>query len=291
MLAIRRLPSTVLTNKASLFITRGVRLSSSSTANIKIPFDDQPFPFSRFEPCCPDSEAKQYENGYVPCKQHPMPNVIGSKVEFLDQLPTRAPNTRHLVVCVGPEGSEWSRSKVETVKGGLVLEMESAKNDWLRHHRSTASSSTKEQQQQQQTDMLVTVCDKSPVNSSTADVLMFPDFRKFTSIDPSHLKDSSFMNVLQTLWKDSATPDLPEGSQSMDDVDTVILVCTHTMRDKRCGVLGPLIVQEFERVLKEKGLDNKVQVYGASHFGGKKTKFLVCQVWYSNHKGGGDSLY
>lgn len=274
MFSIRRhlLPTRLFSRSSAVFASQAVRLSSSKAASfqvpeIQVPFDDQPFPFNRFEPCCPDSEAKQFDNGYVPCKQHPMPNVIGSKIEFSDDMRIVPPvSKRHMVVCVGPEGAEWTKSKVESLKGGFVLEMESAKNEWL---KSRSSSSSNRKNNEPRLDMLVTVCDKPTSKPSGTDILLFPDFRRYTSVDPSRLKESSFMNVLQKLWEEPTASELPDVSncEAVDDLDAVVLVCTHTMRDKRCGVLGPLIVQEFERVLKEKGL-NKVGVYGTSHFGG-----------------------
>ncbi|KAJ3005790.1 hypothetical protein HKX48_000465 [Thoreauomyces humboldtii] len=47
-----------------------------------------------------------------------------------------------------------------------------------------------------------------------------------------------------------------------------IFVCTHKKRDKRCGVAGPLLVDEFRKGIKEMGMESEVFVYGCSHFGG-----------------------
>jgi len=56
-----------------------------------------------------------------------------------------------------------------------------------------------------------------------------------------------------------------------------IYVCTHAERDFRCGVIGPLLVQQFQEYLKEppeqlaeklQALD--IQVFGCSHVGGHK---------------------
>ncbi|CAG8528418.1 16333_t:CDS:2 [Rhizophagus irregularis] len=35
----------------------------------------------------------------------------------------------------------------------------------------------------------------------------------------------------------------------------IIVICSHKRRDKRCGITGPLLKEEFDKVLKEKGLD------------------------------------
>ncbi|KAK9236127.1 Sucraseferredoxin-like protein [Lipomyces kononenkoae] len=58
----------------------------------------------------------------------------------------------------------------------------------------------------------------------------------------------------------------------------VVLICSHRTRDKRCGVLAPLLKKELELNLREHGLlrdgtDNRpggVPVYFVSHVGGHK---------------------
>lgn len=53
-----------------------------------------------------------------------------------------------------------------------------------------------------------------------------------------------------------------------------ILVCAHKRRDKRCGVAGPMLIQEFQRVIQEMGLQEQVFVHAVSHVGGHKVGFL-----------------
>lgn len=245
--------------------TRGGVTGRASYSSI--PFDTVPFPFSRFEPCCPEAESAS-DNGFVPCKQHPIPNVIGRKVEIHEDF-SKAAQARHMVVCVGPQGPEWSRSKVEAVQGGIVSSVNTAMNDWLRHQEHRTSGGDPSQ-------LLVTVCDRTSETPWPAcDVLLFPDFCQYTAIRPEDMKGSSFSNTLEALWKDPGVSKLPQPQDRMtplEDTDTVILVCTHTMRDKRCGVLGPLLVDEFKRVLSERKLlketGGKVEVWGTSHVGG-----------------------
>ena len=47
-----------------------------------------------------------------------------------------------------------------------------------------------------------------------------------------------------------------------------VFVCVHQKRDKRCGLVGPLLVNEFKQQLASTDLD--VQVHGISHVGGHK---------------------
>jgi hypothetical protein len=48
----------------------------------------------------------------------------------------------------------------------------------------------------------------------------------------------------------------------------LVLVCSHMKRDKRCGVLGPMLVEQFHYELTKRGIRDKVAVYQVSHIGG-----------------------
>ncbi|ORX92139.1 hypothetical protein K493DRAFT_263779 [Basidiobolus meristosporus CBS 931.73] len=67
-----------------------------------------------------------------------------------------------------------------------------------------------------------------------------------------------------------------------------ILVCSHKRRDKRCGVTAPILVEEFLRVVKEKGIEEKVEILMVSHIGGHKFAGNVIiypvGVWYGRVK-------
>jgi hypothetical protein len=51
-----------------------------------------------------------------------------------------------------------------------------------------------------------------------------------------------------------------------------MLICGHTIRDKRCGVTGPILVEQISKVLgkKFKNEEENVQVSLVSHVGGHK---------------------
>lgn len=46
----------------------------------------------------------------------------------------------------------------------------------------------------------------------------------------------------------------------------VVLICGHTQRDQRCGVIAPLLQDEFEQVFEREGMD--VELGLVSHIGG-----------------------
>jgi len=69
----------------------------------------------------------------------------------------------------------------------------------------------------------------------------------------------------------------------------IIVICSHKRRDKRCGITGPLLKDEFDKVLKEKGLDPQtrrndgVGVFLSSHTGGHR--FAGNVIVYKEGKG------
>ncbi|TPX49978.1 hypothetical protein SeMB42_g00553 [Synchytrium endobioticum] len=71
----------------------------------------------------------------------------------------------------------------------------------------------------------------------------------------------------------SKTLDASIRVNKMADKDVFIFVCTHKKRDRRCGVAGPMLIDEFTVALKEltNELDGyKIHVCGISHIGGHK---------------------
>lgn len=234
-------------------LQRSTRLYST------IPFDQKPFPFSRFEPCCPDLQVKKAENGFIPCQAHPMPAVLGKKIELEEEM-TGPSGLRHIVACVG-DGLEWTRAKVETVPG-IMQTIMNLENHWLKTERPTIIEGS-------DMPVLKTITDKPSVTEDKVDIMLFPEFKLITSVDPLHAdKDSRFDSILNSIWKNPSLP-IPDINELKDiKADSIVLVCTHTRRDMRCGKIGPLIIEEFRRVIQEQGLTN-VEVWGTSHFGGK----------------------
>lgn len=244
-----------------------------------IPFDERPFPFSRFEPCCPEAAEKTAANGFRPCKVHPFPEVIGRKVDFEADMTKLKGTNSHMVVCVGENGPEWHKAKVEKVRLGMVEAIEDAKKE-------AQAFSSRESHMPAGSNTLLTICDRERIQDNelnvpwpASDILLFPSFQVAKAVDPSN---PQFKSLLQSAWSSeeqnlkSVQPyikveDLKSTTQA------VVLVCTHRMRDARCGVLGPLLIEELKRSLKEKGLHGEeakksgkhVDVFGTSHFGGK----------------------
>jgi Sucrase/ferredoxin-like len=50
----------------------------------------------------------------------------------------------------------------------------------------------------------------------------------------------------------------------------IIMICAHMKRDKRCGVAGALLIEEFEKQLANANLTDKILLLPVSHIGGHK---------------------
>lgn len=228
----------------------------------RIPFDTKPFPFSRFEPCCPDTTAKEAPNGYVPCQHHPIPNALGKKIELKESMTRPADGLRHIVGCVGYDAKEWTTSRCEWLPG-IIQSIDRTKEDWLKSNTPLGNFDKQ----------IITTIAEKPADPKKPDILLFPEFKMMPAVDISNNlidRTSPLYNALDSIWRNPNTP-LPNNMQGWQDIkaDTMVFVCTHARRDMRCGYLGPPLVEEFNKQAKLMGLEGKLEAWGTSHFGGK----------------------
>ncbi|KAF0411893.1 sucrase/ferredoxin-like family protein [Gigaspora margarita] len=123
--------------------------------------------------------------------------------------------------------------------------------------------------------------DYDPSFSKGNDILLFPDNILIRNVSP---KDSSEF-YKKFLSSSMDAPSLDEKGLSISSFNftvepmpykAVIVICSHKRRDKRCGITGPILKDEFNKVLKEKGLDvesnnnDGVAVFLSSHTGGHR---------------------
>ena len=133
-----------------------------------VPFDTKPFPFSRFEPCCPEQDSPSFSNGFVPCKQHPIPHVLGGR--FILKTTCDSPRFQTLR-CLCRRLPRWTRAKVEAVQGGIVNTISKLDKDYS---LLSSPAPTKDAERQ----LLTTVCDRpSETPWPTSDVMVFPEFQ------------------------------------------------------------------------------------------------------------------
>ena len=120
----------------------------------------------------------------------------------------------------------------------------------------------------------VTACDRPNSSPDKLDILVYPEARMY-SIEDSRLE--AFCNAL-VIGKFDTFDSLPL------PWDTLILVCIHASRDKRCGRAGPQIIEEVNQQLLHNGNPNNIGILGCSHLGGHEFAGIVIVypegLWY-----------
>nr|XP_016450595.1 PREDICTED: uncharacterized protein LOC107775384 [Nicotiana tabacum] len=110
---------------------------------------------------------------------------------------------------------------------------------------------------------VLTICEvREDIGLSDGDVLIFPEMIKYRNLKESDV-DAFVEDVLVNgkPWT-YGTQEPLSGSY--------VFVCSHNKRDRRCGVCGPVLIEEFSKLIESKDLKNEVHVTACSHVGGHK---------------------
>ncbi|KAL4944707.1 hypothetical protein BDV06DRAFT_75347 [Aspergillus oleicola] len=250
-----RSPATQRTRAAFRCLSSSNRLSARGRTPLDIP---PPFPVTKTcpEPTCACPQTPSMPEGLPLDLDHPLSG-------------TMAAYAQQIVICTGQrdwtsrieddgKGQSWG----ELVRGLKGLMGRGGKyadpfNNVLVSNSSLPSSST------------------SPSSSSAASAFLFPSFKYFPSIPVGASNTgtnlSTFVQAYLLPMKLSPmTENLPEpkhsellrkpelASEFPDAVDLqhspVILICGHGGRDMRCGVMAPVLGEQFRTVLESKGI-------------------------------------
>ncbi|KAL8139485.1 hypothetical protein V2J09_005506 [Rumex salicifolius] len=100
------------------------------------------------------------------------------------------------------------------------------------------------------------------ISCSDGDVLIFPDLVKYRGLKESDVE--SFVDDVLVNGKpwESGVQEPLSGA--------FVFVCAHTNRDKRCGVCGPILIENFKEEIQSRDLSEQISVYACSHIGGHK---------------------
>ncbi|ESQ46936.1 hypothetical protein EUTSA_v10027837mg [Eutrema salsugineum] len=97
---------------------------------------------------------------------------------------------------------------------------------------------------------------------SDGDVLIFPDMVRYKGV-----KDTE----VEGFFEDVLVNGKPWRSGRQEKLSgTFVFVCTHTSRDKRCGVCGPVILERFKQEVGSRGLSDQISLRRCSHVGQHK---------------------
>lgn len=123
------------------------------------------------------------------------------------------------------------------------------------------NTSSKEQEVVASTSSDAVPSDTSP---ESYDVLVFPDGVRYFGVTRSNLPDL----VEDQLVREQACTNIAH--EILPSSRHWIFVCTHKRRDKRCGVVGQLVIEQLRKAIAVAGLEDCVRIAGTSHTGGHK---------------------
>ncbi|KAJ3073696.1 hypothetical protein HDU98_000903 [Podochytrium sp. JEL0797] len=191
------------------------------------------------------------------------------------------PYKRHLMFC-GGSGPDWpSHLEEELSKEAFLATIEDAVKTGGKSAGRT----------------IVSAIDRTPEGDSEGtervdsieqtEVFLFPDYKGLRGVTTAEastvVSDWVSKGVVPSEFK------APSVAEIVDlDKDAYVFVCVHKKRDKRCGITGPIIIEEINQVLSELGLSETVSCIGISHIGGHKfagnviiySKKFPQGVWY-----------
>lgn len=128
-----------------------------------------------------------------------------------------------------------------------------------------------------------------PTNTEeNCDLMIFPSGIRYRSL-PISLLDAAIEQWIAA-GTDAKPKPLPAAAQAtQQDISRKLLlfVCTHGSRDTRCGILGTALARELLRLVKERGVEDTVEVFATSHVGGHKYAGNVL-VYGGMHPSDGD---
>ncbi|KAI9351250.1 Sucraseferredoxin-like protein, partial [Obelidium mucronatum] len=197
-----------------------------------------------------------------------------------DLLGSMKPYKRHLMFCAG-NGVDWPGRLEEELSSDSFM----AKLGEAVQSGGKAAGRT-----------IVSAIDRNPEGHSedservecviATECFLFPDYKGLRGVTATEAA-----GVVSFWVSKGSVPERIESSTAevVDlEMDAYIFVCTHKKRDKRCGVTGPILVEEFNSAIQDLGLSGKVACIGISHIGGHKfagniiiySKKFPHGVWY-----------
>lgn len=176
-----------------------------------------------------------YDTGCTHC----MPNPEEFAIDVEKPLPPKPLHAKQLLICTNT--SDWP-SQINSIDGSIAQAIFKRRFEFIDPHAP----------------VLITNCDL-PFDKS---VIWLPDHVRLDDVDPTRI---------ERVFARGDKPTLPQTKIT----NPIILICGHGSRDQRCGVIAPLLVDEFKKVLAKESMlyDKHTNPDGAmvsicSHIGG-----------------------
>lgn len=207
-----------------------------------------------------------------PCSEHKeYPSYLSIEKDF-PILGSVKPYGRHVIIATG--SSDWPK-KIEQTEGTFAYSLSEAShknksNPW----KNLVTNSS-----------LVSTYSTIP---DACDVMILPDNIIVSNVTSDKADDFYNLFLATPLPTEPMDIDLASKNEKLGDMQihknpykTMLLLCSHKKRDKRCGITAPILAQEFDHVLREKDIsEHDAAVIMVSHIGGKH--FCHKYIMYNN---------
>ncbi|CEP16075.1 hypothetical protein [Parasitella parasitica] len=197
---------------------------------------------------CEDDDLDDCTGCANPCSEHKeFPSYLNIEMDF-PILGSVKPYGRHILIATGV--SDWPK-KIEHDKGSFAhtlynVECNRKSNPWKNLVTNTSMIST-----------YSTIPD-------SCDVLIFPDNILVSNATCAQADDFYDLFLATPLPEEPIDIELIMRDDRMGQMTiskcpykTLMLLCSHRKRDKRCGVTAPILAQELDHVLREKDLNEQ----------------------------------
>jgi hypothetical protein len=226
-----------------------------------------------------------------PCSTHPTyPSTLNSRINYsLPLQGTVKPYYKHVLISTGQ--SDW-KSHIEDEGGSFAAQLERAikgnnnKEKKVKKDKKDKKDKNKNKSVEsslKKPKILIANSsrkndDDDPSFSEGNDILLFSDNILVRRVSPHNAVEfyNQFLSGHKNDDNNSSSSHVTFVVEPMP-YKAVVLICSHMHRDKRCGVTAPFLKDEFDKILKDKGLDvesraknnDGIAVYMTSHIGGK----------------------
>ncbi|UJR22237.1 hypothetical protein I4U23_025298 [Adineta vaga] len=211
----------------------------------------------------------------IPCSKHAAyPPEILQEIDQGNMVGSIDKHRRHLCIGQSIPTTQWPKD-VKDLQDAYIATL----TGFLKEKKESIGYAVK-----LTSASVVTTTSDDPTHS--ADWYLFPDQIKISNVNIEQIEQ-----VIQTLFVDDQsvikikdkTKSVEEQLKEDNNLPTFdenikcerlhglwLLVCCHYQRDQRCGVIGPMIIDEIEKYVRETDRSDNVHWLKISHIGGHK---------------------
>lgn len=219
------------------------------------------------EEVAPEVEAKAKQENLDCCDEGcsdpwaDVPSSLANKIYWGEMADSVKPYKRHFLLCSGQVDTRWKK-KLEDVEGSYVQK---------------ASQLFKAKKKKFGYNVKLSVTDLPPKDSTieemspdVTDIIVLPDNLRLLNVTCDTFEATVDELLANPPCPTSEFTGLSTCKFEVLEQEHHFLVCTHKLRDKRCSVVGGMIVDKLEEEIANRNLASSVAVLRVSHVGGHK---------------------